>query len=56
MRTKYWLENLKGKDHSEDVGVEGRVMLECIIGKYGEVWTGVVWLRIRTNGGFLLTQ
>jgi hypothetical protein len=26
MRTEFWLENLKGKDHSEDVGVEeGRI-------------------------------
>jgi len=28
MHTKVWSENLKGRDHSEDVGVDGRIMLE----------------------------
>jgi hypothetical protein len=23
MRTKFWLESLKGRDHSEDLGVDG---------------------------------
>jgi hypothetical protein len=23
------------------------------LGKYGEVWTGFIWFRIRTNGGLL---
>jgi hypothetical protein len=23
MRTEYWSENLKGRDHSEDLGVDG---------------------------------
>jgi hypothetical protein len=29
----FWLENLKGRDHSEDLGVDGRIMLELILGK-----------------------
>jgi hypothetical protein len=24
------LDNLKGRDHSEDLGVDGRIILECI--------------------------
>jgi hypothetical protein len=25
MRTKFWLGNLKGRDNSEDLGVDGRM-------------------------------
>jgi hypothetical protein len=37
MRNAYniWLEGLKGRDHSEDLGVDGRIILEWILGKYG---------------------
>jgi hypothetical protein len=34
---------LKGRDHSEDLGVDGRIILEWILGKYGgKVWTGFI--------------
>jgi hypothetical protein len=33
--TIFCLENLKGRDHSEDLGVDGKVILELILGKYG---------------------
>jgi hypothetical protein len=33
MRTKFWLENLKGRDHLEDKGVDGKIILEWILGK-----------------------
>jgi hypothetical protein len=33
MHTKFWLENLKGRDHSEDVDVGGTILLEWILGK-----------------------
>jgi hypothetical protein len=26
MRTKFWLENLKGRDHSQDLGIDGRIL------------------------------
>jgi hypothetical protein len=30
------------------------IILELILGKYGgEVWTGVMWIRIGTSGGLL---
>jgi len=32
MHTKFWFENLKGKDHSEDLGVDGKIILKWIIG------------------------
>jgi len=44
---------MKGRDHSGDVGVDGRV-LECVVVKEGgKLWTGCIWLRIGTNGGLL---
>jgi hypothetical protein len=37
------LENLKGRDYSEDLGIDGRIILECILGKEGrKVWTGYI--------------
>jgi len=27
------MENRKGRDHSEDIGVDGRIILEWILGK-----------------------
>jgi hypothetical protein len=36
-------ETLKGKDHSEDLGVDGRIILELT----ELVWTGFIWLMIR---------
>jgi hypothetical protein len=50
----FWLENVKGGDNSEDLGVNGKIILDWILGKQcGRVWTGCMWLRIRTSGGSL---
>jgi hypothetical protein len=44
----------EGKDHSEDLGVDGKILLQWILGKYGgKVWNGFIWLRIGTSGGLL---
>jgi len=38
----------------EDVGVDGKIILEWILGKQGgKVWTGFIWLRIGSIGGSL---
>jgi hypothetical protein len=48
------LENLKGIHHSEDLDIGGKIILEWILGKEGgKVWTGFIWLRIRTSGRLL---
>jgi hypothetical protein len=48
------MKNLKGRDHSLDLGIDGNIILECILGKQdGKVWPGFSWLRIGTSGGFL---
>jgi hypothetical protein len=52
MSTKFWLESLKGRGHSEDIGVGGRIILKWISGKWDwTVGTGFIWLRIGTSGG-----
>jgi len=33
MHTKFWLEYLHGRDHSEDLGVDIKIILEWILGK-----------------------
>jgi hypothetical protein len=33
MHTEYWLENLKGKDHFEDVAIDVGIILNWIIKK-----------------------
>jgi hypothetical protein len=48
------LGNLKGREHSEDLDVDGNTILERILEMYGgKVWTGFIWLRIGTSGVFL---
>jgi hypothetical protein len=50
--TLFWSENLKGRCHLKDLGVDGRIIVECALGKYGgKVWTGFIWFRTGTSGG-----
>jgi hypothetical protein len=35
MRTQFLSGSLKGRDHSEDLGIDGKIILECILGEYG---------------------
>jgi hypothetical protein len=52
----YW-GNLKGKDHSEDLDVDWKIILEWMLGKCnGKAWTGFIWLRIGTSGGALVNK
>jgi hypothetical protein len=34
MPTKFWSENLKGRNYAEDLGIGGRVLVDCVLGKY----------------------
>jgi hypothetical protein len=43
------LQDLKGRDHSEDKGVDGRIILKLMFEeKDRQLWTGFIWLRIRS--------
>jgi muramidase (phage lysozyme) len=50
MHKIFWLENLKGKDNLEDLGVGG---LDSILGKCENMWTGCISIRIGTGGRLL---
>ena len=46
--------NLREKDHLGNQGVEGKLILRWLFGKWDVVvWTGSSWLRIGTGGGHL---
>jgi hypothetical protein len=54
MRTIFWLESLKERDHSEDLRIDGRIILKGYFGNIGcRVWIGFTWHRIETNDGSL---
>jgi len=39
--TVFWMEDLKGRDHSEDIGLDGKIILKWILGnKKGKMRTG----------------
>ena len=40
------------RDHLEDPGVDGRIILRWFFRKWVVgAWTGLIWLRIGTGGG-----
>jgi hypothetical protein len=38
---EFWCENMEGRDSSEDLGVDARIILERILRETG--WEGVEW-------------
>jgi hypothetical protein len=54
MHKIFWLEKLKGRDYSENLGVVERIILKWIFGKQREkLWAGCIWLTIGISGGLL---
>jgi len=50
-KTKFWSENLKGRDIWLDLGVDGKFVWDLTLRKYGgKMSTGFIWLRVDYNG------
>jgi hypothetical protein len=48
------VEKPEAENHSEDLGVDRRIILEWIVGKQGgKMWIGFIWLRVGPSGAFL---
>jgi hypothetical protein len=46
----FWCGNLKEREYLEDLGIDGRIILERNFKKWdGEAWTGIMWLGIGTG-------
>jgi hypothetical protein len=43
----------KERDHLQDLGIDGNILLKRIVGVAWEAWTGFVWLKMDTSGGLL---
>jgi hypothetical protein len=44
MHTEFWSENLRERTHSEDLGIDGRIILERILREID--WKYVNWIRL----------
>ena len=53
----FWWGNLKERDHTEDLNVDGNIILKWILNRLGRMWNALIWLSIGTKGwGLMLTR
>jgi hypothetical protein len=54
VHTGFWWGDMRVRDTLEDLGIDGRIILQWIFKKLTwESWTGLIWLRIGACGGHL---
>jgi hypothetical protein len=52
--TVFWWGNLRKREHLEDPGVCGKIILRSIFREWDvTAWTGSIWIWIETDGGHL---
>jgi hypothetical protein len=48
---RVWWGNMRKRDHLEDPGVDGRIILRWVFRKWNvRAWIGSIWLKIWTSG------
>jgi len=56
-RDEKCVQNFDRKTWREDIGVDWKIILEWILEKWcGKLWTGYIWIRVRTSGELLWTR
>jgi hypothetical protein len=53
VHTGLWCGDLKERDHMDNLGVDGRIILKGIFKKWDGARTGFIWLRLGTRGRLL---
>jgi hypothetical protein len=54
VHTGFWWGDLRERDHLEDHGIDGEIVLSWIFRNWdGGAWTEFIWFRIRTDIGLL---
>ena len=54
VHTRFWWRDLRERDHLEDLGLDGRIILKCILKKWdGKTWTRLDCLWLGIGGGRL---
>ena len=53
MRAGFWWGNRRERDHFEDPGLDGMIILKWIFRRDGNAWTGLIWLRVGMRSGLL---
>jgi hypothetical protein len=57
MHAGFWWGNLEGRNHLEGLGIDGKIILTCVLKAYeGRAWTGLIWLSAMTSGRPLSTR
>ena len=55
MPTRFWWVNLKKRENSQDLGVDGSIILKLVMNTYyGRVWNGFTCLRTYKSGSGLM--
>jgi hypothetical protein len=53
-KAKFLSENMKELGHAEDLDIDGKVILEWMLGKEsGKMWTEFMWLSVGTSDRLL---
>jgi hypothetical protein len=50
---RVWVGPPKGKDHLENLGVDGTIRMKLVFKNYHVNWPGLICLRIETGGELL---